>query len=76
MLNREKILHIDWYTVYGSLSIEFTHISGEHFVMYVRSSEEAGKPGDFEPIVSKGDFRLGQDGKVRELGLRLDEEMG
>lgn len=26
--------------------------------------------------VSKAEFRLGQDGKVKELGLQLDAEMG
>ena len=76
MSNCEEILHIDWGTVYGRLSIDYTHISGEHSVVYVRSSEEAGQQGDFEPIMSKGEFRLDQDGKgERELGLRLDEEM-
>ena len=48
-------------------------------MIYVRSSEEARQPGDYEPMrdsVSKAEFRLGQDGKVKELGLRLEEEMG
>lgn len=67
------------YTVNGPISIQFTHISGENFVIYVRSSEETRQPGDYEPmrdIVSKAEFRLGVDGKVKELGLLLEEEMG
>lgn len=78
-MNRNEILHIDWGTVFGPLSIDFTHISGEHFVVYIRFSDEERQPGDYEPMrdsVSKAEFRLGQDGKVKELGLRLDEEMG
>ena len=48
-------------------------------MIYIRSSQETRQPGDYEPTrdsVSKAEFRLGQDGKVKELGLRLDEEMG
>ena len=48
-------------------------------MIYIRFSGEARRPGDYEPLrdsVSKAEFRLGQDGKVKELGLRLDEEMG
>ena len=48
-------------------------------MIYIRFSDEARQPGDYEPMrdsVTKAEFRLGQDGKVKELGLRLEEEMG
>ena len=59
--------------------IDFTHVSGENFVTYTRSYEDARQPGDFEPLldfVSKAEFRLGEDGRVKELGMLLEEEMG
>ena len=46
---------------------------------YLRLFEDTRQPGDYDPTrdsVSKAEFRLGQDGKVKELGLRLTEEMG
>ena len=48
-------------------------------MIYIRFSQETRQTGDYEPMrdsVSKAEFRLGQDGKVKELGLGLDEQMG
>ena len=55
------------------------HISGEYFVIYVRSYEESRQLDDFEPTrdsVSKAEFRVGEDGKVKELGMQLEVKMG
>ena len=47
--------------------------------MYLRSFEKKTQPGDYEPMrdsVSKAEFRLGENGMVKELGLLLEKEMG
>lgn len=75
----QEILHTDSYTLNGLMLIDFAHVSGENFVIYTRPYEEPRQPGDYEPMldsVSKAEFRLGEDGKVKELGLLLEEEMG
>ena len=63
------------------ISISFLHISGEHFLIYLRwfSTEGRLAPDDFEPAtdgISKAEFRLGEDGQVKELGILLESEMG
>lgn len=63
------------------ISISFLHISGEHFLIYSRLFSTEGRlaPDDFEPAtdgVSKAEFRLGEDGQVKELGVLLESEMG
>ncbi len=48
-------------------------------MIYIRVSEETWQRANYEPFrheVSKAEFRLGQDGKVKELGLGLEKEMG
>ena len=78
-LEPKEILHIDWYTLFGAHSIDFTHISGENFVIYIRNSEDARKASDYEPGrdgISKAEFRLYESGKVKEMGLLLEAEMG
>lgn len=77
--NPKEILHTDSYTLTGPVLIDFTHVSGEDFVIYTRLYEEPRQPGDYEPMldsVSKAEFRIGEDGKVKELGLLLEGEMG
>ena len=77
--NHKEILHTDSYMLSGPVSIDFTHASGEYFVIYIRVLEETRQPGDYEPVrdmVSKAEFRLGENGEVKELGLRLQPEMG
>lgn len=77
--NPKEILHTDSYTLTGPVLIDFTHVSGENFVIYTRLYEEPRQPGDYEPMldsVSKAEFRIGEDGKVKELGLLLEGEMG
>ena len=78
-MDHKEILHTTSYELDGPVSIDFTHASGEYFVMYVRVLEETRTPGDYEPrrdSVSKAEFRLGEDGKVKEMGLQLEAEMG
>lgn len=75
----KQILHIDWYRLFGLVSIDFTHVSGEYFVIYVRHGGEPRRLGNYDTMfdsVAKAEFRLGHDGKVKELGLQLEEEMG
>lgn len=75
----EEILHTGAFNILGSISIDLTHISGENFVAYVRVDEDTRPPGDYEPTrdsISKAEFRLGEDGKVKEMGLQLEVEMG
>ena len=73
------MLHISTTEGNWPASIDFTHVSGEYFVIYVLACEGTRQPGDYEPMrefVKKAEFRLGEDGKVEELGLQLDDEMG
>ena len=63
------------------LSLSFRHISGEYFLIYVRlfSTETKIAPDDYEietDGLSKAEFRLGEDGRVQELGVMLEPEMG
>ena len=70
---------MDWYKLFEPTSIDFTHVSGENFIIHIRTNGMTRKPDDHEPMrdsVSKAEFRLGQDGKVKKLGLGLEAEMG
>ena len=73
------MLHISTCLWSWPLSIDFTHVSGEYFVIYVRLLEDVREPGDYDAMrdsVQKAEIRLGEDGKVKELGLQLEEDMG
>ena len=59
----------------------FQHISGEYFLIFVRwfSTEARNEPDDLEPGtdgITKAEFRLGEDGHVKEMGVLLEPEMG
>lgn len=61
--------------------MSFQHVSGEYFVVYVRFFSTKGQisPDDHETAtdgLAKAEFRLGEDGQVRELGVTLESEMG
>ena len=71
------LLHYDQWPI----SISFQHISGEYFLAYFRfyTAEARNAPDDYETAtdgLSKAEFRLGEDGKVKELGIMLEQEMG
>ena len=73
------MLHISTVSWNWPVSIDFMHVSGEYFVIYVRAYEDGRQPDDYEPMrefVKKAEFRLGEDGKVNDMGLQLDDEMG
>ena len=62
-------------------TLSFQHISGEHFMIYIRffTAEARRAPDDYEIMtdgLSKAEFRLGEDGQVKELGALLEPEMG
>ena len=59
--------------------LDFEHVSGEFFV--VRTSDAYTYRGEDEhetslQLVSKAEFRLGPDGKVRKLGIWIEAGMG
>ena len=63
------------------VSASFQHVSGEYFLVFVRwlSAEGRTPPDDFilaTDQLSKAEFRLGEDGRVKEMGVMLDAEMG
>lgn len=63
------------------ISISFQHISGEYFLVYFRfyTTDARTAPDDYETAtdgLSKAEFRLGEDGRVKELGVMLEGEMG
>lgn len=75
----KEMLHMDFHRFLWPMSIRFTHVSGEYFVVYIRSDEETRLPDDYEPardFILKAEFRLGENGRVKELGLLLEPEMG
>lgn len=74
----QHILHISTQDEQYPLYIDFMHVSGEYFVIYIRHFEE-GDPKYYEPwrdSVSKAEFRLDESGKAKELGLLIEEKMG
>ena len=78
----QKILHsVFQYEQYPN-SLSFQHISSEYFLVYVRTfstSARCKESSDFEigtDSVSKAEFRLGEDGQVKEMGVLLEPEMG
>lgn len=63
------------------ISMTFQHISGEYFLLYIRwfSTEAWTGPDHFESgtdMVTKAEFRLGEDGQVKEMGVFVEPEMG
>ena len=61
--------------------MSFQHVSGEYFLIFIRwlSTERRPPKDDFEfgmDTVSKAEFRLGEDGQVKEMGVLLEWEMG
>ena len=77
----ERTLHCLLQYEQYPISISFLHITGEYFLLYLRSFSTEGRfaPDDFEPAtdgISKAEFRLGEDGQVKELGILLESEMG
>lgn len=63
------------------ISISFQHVSGEYFLVYFRfyTTDARTAPDDYETAtdgLSKAEFRLGEDGQVKELGVMLEGEMG
>lgn len=62
------------------ISISFQHVSGEYFLAYFRfyTAEARNARDDYETAtdgLSKAEFRLGEDGKVKRLGIILEQEM-
>ena len=78
----QKSLHsvFQWEQYPNSLS--FHHISSEHFLVYIRWFSTSARSTDSSDIevgrdsVSKAEFRLGEDGQVKEMGVLLEPEMG
>lgn len=63
------------------ITMTFQHMSGEFFLLYIRwfSTEARIRPDDFEigtDMVTKAEFRLGEDGQVKDMGLLVEPEMG
>ena len=78
----QKILHSVFQYEQNTISLSFQHISSEYFLVYVRwfsASARSTGSSDFEietDSVSKAEFRLGEDGQVKEMGVLLEPEMG
>ena len=78
----QKILHSVFQYEQYPISLSFQHISSEYFLVYVRTfstSARSTRSSDFEigtDSVSKAEFRLGEDGQVKEMGVLLEPEMG
>ena len=77
---RSKDILISELSLEGNYIAEFEHVSGEYFIVYAGGAEtfdretEVFLPGQWR--VSKAEFRLGPDGKLKELGVLLEAEMG
>lgn len=77
----QETLHCLFQYEQWPISISFHHVSGEHFALYIRlySTEGQTAPDDYETMtdeLSKAEFRLGEDGQVKGLGVLLEGEMG
>lgn len=74
-------LHCSLQYEQSAISITFQHVSGEYFMIHIRlyTTEARRTPDDFEintDGASKAEFRIGEDGAVKELGILLETEMG
>ena len=60
--------------------ISFSHVSGDFFLVWARPYAIAEpEESDWRPwvdIVTKGEFRIGESGKVKQLGVNIEPEMG
>ena len=77
--NRNKDVLVSELHLEGSYVFEFEHVSGEYFVIYLGGAASFNREtGKFLPQqwqVSKAEFRLGPDGRVREVGMLLEPKM-
>lgn len=60
--------------------LDFQHVSGEFFVVYIAEAhtyeaDQGGSDLDLH-MLSKAEFRIGENGTVKEMGIVLEAEMG
>jgi len=68
-----KTLHADRSSSTCPEHMSFEHVSGEFFVV---TSNIVGDLNALFPQTYKSEFRIGADGKVEQVGIRWEEEMG
>ena len=78
----EQILHADVQDRTWPQTVNLHHVSGEYFIAHGRFAALANTSEEFADYVPTWDgmfpaeFRIGDDGKVRELGIRIESLMG
>ena len=78
----EQLLHADVWDRTWPQVINFHHVSGEYFLAHTRFTALANTSEELTDYVSPGDsmapaeFRIGADGRVREMGIRIEQSMG
>ncbi|KAL8993249.1 MAG: hypothetical protein Q9169_006487 [Polycauliona sp. 2 TL-2023] len=68
-----SVIHRTWPFIF-----EFVHVSGEFFILKGQMQMPVGEVDPTDPLevqLVKGEFRLGENGEVAELGLALEPEM-
>jgi hypothetical protein len=68
-----KKLHADRSSSTTSEFLSFEHVSGEYFVV---TAKIIGDLNALFPEMYPAEFRIGADGKVKEVGIRWEQEMG
>ena len=68
------------YHHFDSMYFSLEHVSGEYFLAHIRRHmDETPQPGNYDPWmdkVVKAEFRLGVDGRVKEMGIEIDPQLG
>ncbi|KAL8688595.1 MAG: hypothetical protein Q9218_005528 [Villophora microphyllina] len=71
----QSILNRTWAYVF-----DIKHVTGEYFLIKgypdVDDIKDLDKADLFRTVLTKGEFRMGEDGEIAEMGVLLEPEMG
>ena len=70
----DKVLHMDVYNRALPFVMDFEHVSGEYYLAYGSLIKSDGSRQMVE--VTKAEFQLNQAGKVAQMGIAIELEMG
>ena len=80
---RQSHLRSRSYLHFQGASIAFQHVSGEFFLAYVGPHAEKalskGEKDQLDPFadhVMKAEFSIGEDGRVKEVGIAMEPQLG
>ena len=70
----DKVLHIEVSDRAWAFVVDFEHVSGEYYLIYVSLIHSDGSKQTMQ--VTKAEFQLNQAGKVARMGIAIEPEMG